>query len=102
MISPEWYMVVAAILFCLGLAGVLIRKDLIVVLMCVELMLNAANITFVAAGKQLNDIQGSASTMFTLVVAAAEVSVGLALVVAMVKTFKTVDLDVTEGESSDR
>jgi NADH-quinone oxidoreductase subunit K len=100
MVSPEWYLVVAGILFFIGLFGVLIRKDLIVILMCVELMLNAANITFVAAGKGLNDIGGVSSAMFTLVVASAEVSVGLALVVAMVKTFKTIDLNVTEGEAS--
>src|SRR6478609_11693669 len=73
----------AAILFAIGGVGLLIRRNPLVMIMCVELMLNAVNLTFVTFGKMLNDITGQVIVFFVLVVAAAEVVVGLGLVVAM-------------------
>jgi NADH-quinone oxidoreductase subunit K len=82
-ITPTHYMILAALIFCIGLAGVSIRRNALVMFMSVELMLNAANLTFVAYSKQLDDVAGQVSVFFTLVVAAAEVAVGLALIVAI-------------------
>ena len=73
----------SAILFSLGVAGVLLRRNAIVLFMCIELMLNAVNLTFVAFARQLNDVRGQVFVFFTLVVAAAEVAVGLAIIVAI-------------------
>jgi NADH-quinone oxidoreductase subunit K len=73
----------AAILFAIGGVGLLIRRNPLVMIMCVELMLNAVNLTFVTFGRMLNDISGQVIVFFVLVVAAAEVVVGLGLVVAM-------------------
>lgn len=84
-ITPTHYLVLATIIFCIGLAGVSIRKNALVMFMSVELMLNAANLTFVAYSKALNDVAGQVAVFFTLVVAAAEVAVGLALMVAIFK-----------------
>jgi NADH-quinone oxidoreductase subunit K len=77
------YLALAAILFAIGGVGLLVRRNPLVMIMCVELMLNAVNVTFVAFGKMLNDISGQVIVFFVLVVAAAEVVVGLGLVVAM-------------------
>jgi NADH-quinone oxidoreductase subunit K len=79
------YLSLAAILFAIGAVGVLIRRNPLVMIMCVELMLNAVNLTFVTFGKMLDDISGQVIVFFVLVVAAAEVVVGLALVVAMAR-----------------
>jgi NADH-quinone oxidoreductase subunit K len=76
---------VSALLFAIGVAGVLLRRNVIIIFMCVELMLNAVNLTFVTFGKMLNDISGQVIVFFVLVVAAAEVVVGLGLVVAMAR-----------------
>jgi NADH-quinone oxidoreductase subunit K len=82
-ITDTYYLVLAALLFTIGGVGVLIRRNVIVMFMCVELMLNAVNLTFVAFAKQLNDIRGQALVFFILVVAAAEVAVGLGIIVAI-------------------
>jgi NADH-quinone oxidoreductase subunit K len=79
------YLALGAILFSLGGVGLLIRRNPLVMIMCVELMLNAVNLTFVTFGKMLNDISGQVIVFFVLVVAAAEVVVGLGLVVAMAR-----------------
>lgn len=92
-ITPTHFLVLAAILFCIGLAGVSIRRNALVMFMSVELMLNAANLTFVAYSKALNDIAGHVAVFFTLVVAAAEVAVGLALMVAIFKRGKGINPD---------
>lgn len=81
--NPVNYLYLAALLFTIGATGVLIRRNAIVLFMCVELMLNAVNVTFVAFAKQLNDISGQVIVFFVLVVAAAEVAVGLAIIVAI-------------------
>ena len=82
-ITPAYYLTVAALLFTIGAVGLLIRRNTLVMFMCVELMLNAVNLTFVAFARQLNDVRGQAFVFFTLVVAAAEVAVGLAIIVAI-------------------
>src|SRR5262245_7913349 len=82
-ITPTYYLVVAAMLFTIGGVGVLVRRNVIVMFMCVELMLNAVNLSFVAFAKALNDIRGQAIVFFILVVAAAEVAVGLGIIVAI-------------------
>jgi NADH-quinone oxidoreductase subunit K len=82
-ITPSYYLVLAALLFSIGAVGLLVRKNVIVMFMCVELMLNAVNLTFVSFAKMLNDIGGQVIVFFTLVVAAAEVAVGLGIIVAI-------------------
>jgi NADH-quinone oxidoreductase subunit K len=84
-VTTTWYLVLAAILFSIGGTGLLIRRNPLVMFMCVELMLNAVNLTFVAFGNALGDIGGQASVFFVLVVAAAEVVIGLALIVAVLR-----------------
>jgi len=84
-LTPTWYLVLAAILFAIGTVGLLVRRNPLVMFMCVELMLNAVNLTFVTFGADLNDIGGEISVFFVLVVAAAEVVVGLAIVVAIMR-----------------
>ena len=79
------YLVLSAMLFSLGAAGVLRRRNPLVMLMCVELMLNAVNLTFVTFGRMLNDITGQVIVFFVLVVAAAEVVVGLGIIVAIAR-----------------
>lgn len=92
-ITPTHYLVLAAMVFCIGIAGVSIRKNALIMFMSVELMLNAANLTFVAYSKALDDVAGQVSVFFTLVVAAAEVAVGLALMVAIFKRKHTTSPD---------
>ena len=84
-VTTTWYLVLGAVLFTVGGVGLLIRRNPLVMFMCVELMLNAVNITFVAFGRELGDIGGQVFVFFVLVVAAAEVVVGLALVVAIMR-----------------
>jgi NADH-quinone oxidoreductase subunit K len=83
---PEWwYLVLSAMLFSLGGVGLLIRKNPLVMFMCVELMLNAVNLTFVTFSKMLDDIGGQVVVFFVLVVAAAEVTVGLGIIVSILR-----------------
>lgn len=84
-LTPTWYLILAAILFAIGAVGLLVRRNPLVMFMCVELMLNAVNLTFVTFGADLNDIGGEISVFFVLVVAAAEVVVGLAIIVAIMR-----------------
>ncbi len=82
-VSLQWYIGLSVVLFGMGALGLLIRRNVLVMYMCIELMLNAANIAFVAFAEKLNDIGGQAAVFFVLVVAAAEVVVGLGIVVAI-------------------
>ncbi len=82
-INASWYLTLAAVLFTIGAVGFLVRRNILVMFMCIELMLNAANLTFVSFSRSLNDIGGQISVFFVLVVAAAEVVVGLAIIVAI-------------------
>jgi NADH-quinone oxidoreductase subunit K len=77
------YLIIAALLFTIGAVGVMVRRNVLVMFMCVELMLNAVNLSFVAFASRLNDVNGQVAVFFTLVVAAAEVVVGLGIVVAI-------------------
>ena len=85
MLTPTYYLVLSALLFSIGTVGVLVRRNPLVMFMCVELMLNAVNLTFVGLAWGLNDIGGQVSVLFVSVVAAAEVVVGLAIVVAIMR-----------------
>ena len=83
MVTATWYLVLAAGLFTIGAVGLLVRRNPLIMFMCVELMLNAVNLTFITFGREFNNIGGQVSVFFVLVVAAAEVVVGLAIVVAI-------------------
>ena len=85
MVGTGWYLALAAVVFALGTVGLLVRRNPLIMFMCVELMLNAVNLTFVAFGRDLTDLGGQVSVFFVLVVAAAEVVVGLAIVVAIMR-----------------
>ena len=84
-LTETWYLVLAAILFSIGATGLLIRRNVLVMFMCVELMLNAVNLSFVALAKDLGDIKGQTIVFFVMVVAAAEVVVGLGIIVAILR-----------------
>lgn len=86
------YLVLAAFLFVIGMAGVLLRKNIIVILMSIELMLNAVNLTFVAFSKYLAQPEGQVMVFFVMTIAAAEAAVGLALAVSIFKRFKEVNI----------
>jgi len=82
-ITTNYYLILAAMLFTIGTVGLLTRRNVLVMFMCVELMLNAVNLTFVSFANQLNDIRGQVIVFFVLAVAAAEVAVGLGIIVAI-------------------
>ena len=82
-LSTGWYLTLSVALFAIGGVGLLVRRNPLVMFMCVELMLNAVNVAFVALGAGLNDVGGQVAVFFVLVVAATEVVIGLALVVAI-------------------
>ena len=82
-VGGEWYLTLAAVLFTVGAVGLLVRRNVLVMFMCVELMLNAVNLTFVTFARMLDDIGGQSLVFFVLVVAAAEVVVGLGIIVAI-------------------
>ena len=82
-IDAGWYLTLAAVLFTIGAVGLLVRRNVLVMFMCVELMLNAANLTFVTFSRTLNDVGGQSAVFFVLVVAAAEVVVGLGIIVSI-------------------
>jgi NADH-quinone oxidoreductase subunit K len=84
-VTPTWYLLLAAVLFGIGAVGLLIRRNPLVMFMCLELMLNAVNLSFVALSTGLDDINGQTAVFFVLVVAAAEVVVGLGLIVALLR-----------------
>ncbi len=83
--TPTWYLVLAAVLFGIGAVGVLVRRNPLVIFMCIELMLNAVNLSFVALSTRLGDISGQTAVFFVLVVAAAEVVVGLGIIVSIMR-----------------
>ncbi|HEY2429562.1 MAG TPA: NADH-quinone oxidoreductase subunit NuoK [Acidimicrobiales bacterium] len=82
-VPSAWYLTLAAVLFTIGAVGLLVRRNVLVMFMCVELMLNAVNLTFVTFSRMLNDIGGQTVVFFVMVVAAAEVVVGLGIIVAI-------------------
>jgi NADH:ubiquinone oxidoreductase subunit K len=93
MIPQEYFLALASILFVIGAYGVLTRRNAIVVLMCIELMLNAANINFVTFAAFRNDAAGQVFALFSIAIAAAEVAVGLAILLNLQKMQDTTNLD---------
>ena len=87
------YLVLAAVLFTIGAVGVLVRRNAIVVFMCVELMLNAVNLTFVVFAHMWHQISGQIFVFFVMVVAAAEAAVGLAIIISIFRTRRTLNVD---------
>ena len=83
--TTTWYLILAALLFAVGAVGVLVRRNPLVMFMCIELMLNAVNLSFVALAKRLGDIGGQTTVFFVMVVAAAEVVVGLGIIVSIMR-----------------
>jgi NADH-quinone oxidoreductase subunit K len=92
-VTAGWYMTLAAVLFLIGTAGLLLRNNALIMFMSIELMLNAVNLTFIAAGRAHGDINGQMAVFFVLVVAAAEVAVGLAIIVSIFRTRQTASVD---------
>lgn len=91
--STTHYLVLSAILFSLGVLGVLIRRNAIIVFMCVEMMLNASNLAFVAFAQQHGNLYGQTIAFFVMVVAAAEVVVGLAIIMTIYRTRRSASVD---------
>ena len=89
----SWYLVLAAVLFTIGAAGVLVRRNAIVVFMCVELMLNSVNLTLVTFARATGTVDGQIMAFFVMVVAAAEVVVGLAIIMSIFRTRRTASVD---------
>ncbi len=92
----EYYIVISAIMFSIGVAGVLLKRNAIILLMCIELMLNAANLLFVAVSAYTQDPSGQVFVFFVLVVAAAEVAVGLAIIVMLYRNFDSVNINMLD------
>ncbi len=84
-VTTTWYLLLAAMLFAIGVVGVMVRRNPLILFMCIELMLNAVNLTFVAMARRMGDIGGQSAVFFVMVVAAAEVVVGLGIVVAILR-----------------
>ena len=93
MATVNYYLVLAAVLFTIGLAGVMVKRNALIVFMCIELMLNAANLTFLAFARMNGNLSGHAIAFFVIAVAAAEAAVGLAIVIAIFRTRGTVNVD---------
>lgn len=91
--SPDYYLYLSAVLFCLGAVGVLIRRNAIVVFMCVELMLNAVNLTLVTFSRINGSLDGQVIAFFVMVVAAAEVVVGLAIIITIFRSRRSASVD---------
>ncbi|SRR5215217_2974747 len=86
MVPISYYLLLAAALFCMGMFGVMVRRNALVIFMCVELMLNAANLTFLAFARMHGDSVGHVSAFFVIAVAAAEAAIGLAIVIAVFRS----------------
>ena len=89
----NYYIFLSVCLFCIGIIGVLTRRNAIVIFMCIELMLNAVNLSFVSLGRRLDDIHGQSIVFFVMVVAAAEVVVGLGIIVSIMRRRSGVNAD---------
>jgi NADH-quinone oxidoreductase subunit K len=89
----SWYLTLSAVLFAIGVAGFLFRRNIITVFMCIELMLNAVNLSFIAFAHQHKQASGQLFTFFVMVVAAAEAAVGLAIILTVFKNRSTLNID---------
>ena len=92
-VPPSWFMALGAVLFAIGALGVLIRRNVIVMLMSIELMLNAVNLTFIALSRSLSSVDGQVIVLFVITVAAAEAAAGLAIIIAAFRNRETVNAD---------
>jgi NADH-quinone oxidoreductase subunit K len=92
-VATEYFVVLSAVLFIMGVLGVLVRRNAIMIFMSIELMLNAANLALVAFARQWSNLGGQLTVFFVITIAAAEVAVGLALIVAIFRTKKSIDID---------
>lgn len=93
MVPLSWYLVFGALLFMVGVVGVLTRRNVIIVLMSIELMLNAVNVTLISFSHYLQDLRGQIFTLFIIAVAASEAAIGLALVISLYRGKSTFNLD---------
>jgi len=92
-VPQSWYLILSALLFSLGAAGFLIRRNIITVFMSIELMLNAVNLAFITFSYQFKQVDGHLFAFFVMVVAAAEAAVGLAIIITVYKNRQTLDID---------
>ncbi len=93
MVPIEHYLILSVVLFCIGMWGVFTRKNAIVIFMCIELMLNAANLAFIAFSRHLNSVDGQIIVFFVMTVAAAEAAVGLGIIIALYRNRETINVD---------
>jgi NADH-quinone oxidoreductase subunit K len=93
MVPTAYYLILGAVLFCIGIAAFLIRRNIITIFMSIELMLNAVNLTFVAFAHMWGQVSGQIFVFFVMVVAAAEAAVGLAIIIALFRARKTLNVD---------
>jgi NADH-quinone oxidoreductase subunit K len=93
MAPPSYFMALSAMLFCIGVAGVLLRRNIIIIFMSIELMLNAVNLAFVALGRAWGNVDGQAIVFFVMTVAAAEAAVGLGIILTIFRNRETVNAD---------
>jgi NADH-quinone oxidoreductase subunit K len=93
MVGTTQYLALGAVLFSIGVAGVFIRRNAIVLFMCIELMLNAVNLTFIAVSRSLGKIDGQVFVFFIMTVAAAEAAVGLAIILSLYRRRQTINVD---------
>lgn len=95
MIGLEHYLILSAVLFCIGLYGALVKHNAVVILMCIEIMLNAANIAAVGFSQYITPVEftGQVLVIFTLAIAAAEVAIGLAIILGIYRNYKNIDVD---------
>ena len=93
MIPLSWYLILGAILFTIGAAGVLLRRNVLIVLMSLELMLNSVNINLLAFGHQMQDLRGQIMAIFIIAITAAEVAVALGILVALLRNKQTLEVD---------
>lgn len=93
MVPLEWYIILSAVIFVTGLTGFIVRRNIIIMLICIELMLNAVNLSLIAFSHYLQDLKGQILVFFTITVAAAEAAIGLAILVALYRNKAVVDAD---------
>lgn len=93
MVPLSWYLVLSAILFCLGVSAFLLKRNIITIFMAIELMLNGVNLSFVAFANHWKNLNGQVFVFFVMVVAAAEAAVGLAIIIAVFRTRETLNVD---------
>ena len=91
MVTTGSYMILSAMLFTIGVVGVVVRRNAIVVFMCIELMLNSVNISFVALSRHVGNLDGQVGVFFVMVVAAAEAAVGLAIIISLFRSARSIE-----------